>query len=341
VGDSVGVIQKFSEGAFGTGVVARIARGYTYISRKYNVGDNIVIVGFSRGAYTARALAGLISAMGVLRQELADTDKRYDYAFNAWAQYRENKKSNLIQKIIDFMAAIAEKRIFADDIKLSDKDFVNAEDIKIQAIGVWDTVGALGVPTLNLENLGETIDLFQFADKELSDRVKFGFHAISIDEKRPPFTPTFWDKRTNKTIVQRLFAGAHSDVGGGYDEHALSDITLQWMKDKLENSAAVLFKSTDKTNQEAIGQDTEKDGTGQDSEVVVHCPWRKSGWKLLALDNNNRDFSGDFDFELDPSVINIIGKNVQMSPDGEKVPYNPKNISNFLQAKKTKLAKAP
>jgi hypothetical protein len=121
VGDSSNVVQKFAEGAFGIGVVARIARGYTYISRNYNEGDRIVIVGFSRGAYTARALAGLITTMGLLKADLAsDPDNKYANAFAAWNMYRERKHRGLIQELTDFFTKVSEKRLMAGATRIPD-----------------------------------------------------------------------------------------------------------------------------------------------------------------------------------------------------------------------------
>jgi hypothetical protein len=96
----------------------------------------------------------------------------------------------------------------------------------VQCIGVFDTVGALGVPIG-----GRSQDKYSFHDTELSQSVKFAFHALAIDERRGAFEPTLWSYRPKdgQTLKQTWFAGVHSDIGGGYGEHDLSDITLQWM----------------------------------------------------------------------------------------------------------------
>jgi uncharacterized protein (DUF2235 family) len=332
VGDDVGVLRKFSEGAFGTGVVARIARGYTYISRKYALGDRIVIVGFSRGAYTARALAGLITTMGLLKPNIANNvDEKYDYAFAAWREYRRVRDPGLLQKAADFLAALAEKRIFVNSVRLADSDFVadsDAKDKTIQAVGVWDTVGSLGIPILKLENLGQAIDLFRFTDEVLSNRVQFGFHAISIDEKRPPFTPTFWKKREN--VVQRLFAGAHSDVGGGYQDHGLADITLRWMIENLQQLQNPQHDAGVKFN-------TQKVNKIQGNPLGLgHRPWAKGGWPLYkingSLESNDRVLQQQtYDFRVDPSVRDRkqAPKGVPLEECKNPEPYNPKNIDGI------------
>jgi hypothetical protein len=109
----------------------------------------------------------------------------------------------------------------------------------IRAIGVWDTVGSLGIP-LYLGANGSDVDVFRFADTALNNKVQFGVHAISLDEQRADFTPTFWDQRDG--VTQALFVGAHSDVGGGYPvaESGLSDIACDWMLRRLSDQAVGL-----------------------------------------------------------------------------------------------------
>ena len=97
---------------------------------------------------------------------------------------------------------------------------------------MWDTVGALGIPDFEFDDKqAEIRDGFAFADNALNAKVKNGFHAVSLDEIRLLFTPTLWEKRDG--IQQALFAGSHSDVGGGYKEAGLSDCALKWMIDAL------------------------------------------------------------------------------------------------------------
>jgi hypothetical protein len=105
----------------------------------------------------------------------------------------------------------------------------------IEAVAVWDTVGALGIPKFDGQHVA--VDLFQFADRALTATVRFGRHAIPIDEQREEFTPTLWNPDANR-IVQILFPGAHADVGGGYaltgNESGLSDGALLWIDRELK-----------------------------------------------------------------------------------------------------------
>lgn len=317
VGDSSNVVQKFAEGAFGIGVVARIARGYTYISRNYNKGDTIVIVGFSRGAYTARALAGLITTMGLLKPDLAsDPDNKYSNAFATWNMYRERKHRGLIQELTDFFTTVAEKRLISDVVRISDDSFVG-NSIKVQAVAVWDTVGAMGIPFMNWQIPGTTFDLFQFTDTRLSESVLYGFHAMSIDEKRPPFTPTFWDDRNN--ITQRLFAGAHSDVGGGYDNHGLANITLQWMIKNLQAATAIQFDA------DCVAK------YAPDALDTAHRPWAKLGYQIL--NPRDRKYPQGHRMEVDTSVrTRSEAPGVPPDLDLPPEPYQPTNIKGIPYA---------
>jgi len=229
VGDSTKLPGRIAGGAFGVGVVARIARGYTYISRNYADGDSIVIIGFSRGAYTARALAGLIAGQGLLRTDLASADdnNRYDTAAAAWFRWRRSQES-LLQKLEDDVVEFVELRsAFPNARKLDDSSFV---PVNIAAVAVWDTVGALGIP---IYHMGAVVDLFRFCNTSLSPKIRFGIHAVSIDEERVPFAPTLWSGNDPR-LTQALFAGGHCDIGGGYDDHGLSDGPLLWVVNKLK-----------------------------------------------------------------------------------------------------------
>lgn len=230
VGNSQQLVDKVAGGAFGVGVVARIARGYTYISRNFVPGDSIVIVGFSRGAYTARALAGLIAGEGLLRPDFAavDDDTRYDTAVAAWYRWRHGHDTTF-QKIADGLIELLEiHSAFSNAKDLDASSFVPA---KVAAVAVWDTVGSLGIP---IYHAGAAIDLFRFCDTALSPNINLGVHAVSLDEQRKPFEPTLWD--ANAKVTQAVFPGGHCDIGGGYPEHGLSDGPLLWMIDRLQHS---------------------------------------------------------------------------------------------------------
>lgn len=267
VGDSRNWLNKVIGGGFGAGVIKRIVRGYTYISRNYEPGANIYIIGFSRGAYTARALAGLIAGKGLLSKVSVEDDKEKAYRLGseAWFQYRKSmaNQPHVLAKLAEIMTNLP---AFMSQGSLKNSDLIQVESIK--AVGVWDTVGAMGIPEYN-SNETETIDAFRFVDKVLNPKVQHGFHAIARDEQRVIFTPTLWDPSDN--VVQLIFKGAHADVGGGYSmkngESLLSDISYVWMRDQLKK-VGVLFEEQD---QYPIRPDI----SGK-----IHEPWKSGAWFL-------------------------------------------------------------
>ncbi|MGZ2747686.1 DUF2235 domain-containing protein [Burkholderia stagnalis] len=246
VGDTSNVLARMVQGAVGLGLIARIVRGYTYLSRQYQAGDRIYIVGFSRGAYTARALAGFVARQGLLdwdtMQLSAGSEASYSAGLAAWQQYKSSLHSGapgILHALADGITSLYDR--FALGLRPSPPlRFVS--DVDICTVGVWDTVGALGIPDITkADGTMERLDAFRFADNALSDRVANGFQAFAIDEQRVDFTPSIWAPRDG--VIQVLFPGAHADVGGGYvsGESGLPYGALLWMSYRL-TSVGVLFE---------------------------------------------------------------------------------------------------
>jgi Uncharacterized alpha/beta hydrolase domain (DUF2235) len=266
VGDSKNVILKLLGGALGTGVVARLVRGYTFISRNYDLGDDIHIAGFSRGAYTARALAGMITTVGLLNRASYDPDDKaeaYRLAIGAWCKSRgaalggAGRLTDLAQHLLGVV-----EHFFADRLPPG----ALLSNIPIKSVAVWDTVGALGIPLYAADG---RYDAFRFADTALSKQVENGFHAISIDELRGDFGVTRWDDRAG--ISEVWFVGAHADIGGGYPqaESGLSNIALYWMSRKLA-AAGVRLRPP-------LPGEPPAQGFAQ----AIHTPWSKHPFDLL------------------------------------------------------------
>jgi hypothetical protein len=167
----------------------------------------VYLFGFSRGAYTARSLGGMIAATGLPTANFDDT--LVDLAFNA---YRDKDDR------AEILAGLDKYKLF---------------DAKIKMIGVWDTVGSLGVPSLVG---GVDPILYGFLDTGLHPDVLNAYQALAIDERRCEFPPTLWTSVPvpGQTIEQVWFAGVHCDVGGSYPETGLSDIALSWMMRKAK-----------------------------------------------------------------------------------------------------------
>jgi len=310
VGDSNNCIRKLLGGAFGAGVIARVVRGYTFISRNYEQGADISIIGFSRGAYTARALAGLIMSQGLLVQEVTgDREKAYRLGAEAWYRYRRSSGSN--ERILAHLAEIAaDLPAFLSSGNISDADFIPIE--RLAAVGVWDTVGAMGIP--EYVGRGKRVDAFKFVDTKLDTRVEHGFHAVSLDEQRNDFQPTLWN--TADSVVQMLFPGAHADVGGGYpvehNESGLSDIALQWMIEQLIKAGVRFVPSW---------ADTIK----PDPAGCAHQPWAHLPWTLPGVSLGARSFPEGL--AKNPAIAARKAAGAVVAEPGEPpAPYRPANI---------------
>lgn len=218
--------------AFGNGIAEPIVRGYTFLSRNYAAGDEIVITGFSRGAAAARALAGFVCGHGLLdstKYDVSDKDVGYLRAIAAWYAYRKERPDLADQNRVDYISAAAGQTVPT----LGPGDCIPPPPVR--AVGVFDTVSSLGLPQLNAS--GQAVFDFSICDTNLSSNVQTGFHALSADETRDLFAPTFWTPRDQ--VHQEIFPGTHSNVGGGFPERGLSDAALEWMLAKLETVGLV------------------------------------------------------------------------------------------------------
>ena len=263
IGDADNALARACEGAVGLGLVARVVRGYTYLSRVYAPGDRLFLVGFSRGAYTARALAGLVVRLGLLdwqaMQLQAGSQTSYSAGLAAWQLYKTaiyKNDGNILHQLASVVSDLHD-RLQLGLHPAPKLQFTSGAPIA--AIGVWDTVGALGIPYIvEQDKSAVRLDVFQFCDTVLNDHVGQGLHAVAVDEQRIDFTPTLWDARNG--VVQVLFPGAHTDVGGGNPvaESGLSDGPLTWMAQQLA-AAGVLFEALPAVTVDAI--------------PVQHQPW--------------------------------------------------------------------
>lgn len=214
VGADATGLNRILDGAFGQGLLDKIQDGYTKIAHVYEAGDQVFLIGFSRGAYTARSLAGMIATCGLPTGSF--TDSCVAQAFTA---YRNPTQC----------AAI-----------LAGLGACNLQQAAIQMVGVWDTVGSLGIPAI----FGGVDDKnYSFLDTTLHPCVKNAYQCLALDEKRMQFPATIWDgpPAAGQTMEQVWFSGCHGDVGGGtlvggpVDAGTrLCDITMAWMMTKAQ-----------------------------------------------------------------------------------------------------------
>ncbi|MBC9178319.1 DUF2235 domain-containing protein [Pseudoroseomonas ludipueritiae] len=318
VGSTGIALQKLLGGATGEGVDDNIRSGYMFLAQNYVPGDKIFLFGFSRGAFTARSLAGFMAACGLLmRQKLGDLSAAWDY-------YRH-------------------------EVHRSPEDFCRRhhsqchQDIQVAFLGVWDTVGALGIPGTVLNEL--TAKDYEFHDTTPSHIVRIGRHALAVDEHRDEFEPTLWTGAAPEDcdISQVWFAGAHSDVGGGYQNRLLADIPLRWMAREAEAAGLKLDWEMLPRQEDPLAPQHEsrlnwsrkdrltptiRQVRNMEPEVTVlerlYRPMDKDGRPLETINES-----------LHPSLTQRFGRRVTLLANdadskGEKTEYRPKNLQPFF-----------
>lgn len=238
-------INKIGGGAFGWGLRGKIVEAYEFISRNYDPGDEILIFGFSRGAYTARAIAGMIRKCGLLDRI---------NGFNLRRAYRLYKKGGPenhpdTAHIHDQRRALSPRfATSARDCKARGND--GSFMVRISYLGIWDTVGALGIPEPLFGPLARIWNSrYRFHDTDLSSMVQTARHAVALDERRKMFLPTLWgnldvtrnaygqavdglnkgETGPDRPFQQVWFVGDHSMVGGSGATRGLTAITLDWL----------------------------------------------------------------------------------------------------------------
>ncbi|WP_402464136.1 DUF2235 domain-containing protein [Isoptericola aurantiacus] len=211
------LVDRLLGGAFGYGLTRNVVDGYRFLAANYVPGDEIHVVGYSRGAYTARSVVGMIAQVGLLTPESVDAGLLDD----AERTYR-------LRDAAGRTAAREAKAAFRA---------AHSYDVRVRFLGVYDTVGALGVP-------GLTRRRSKFHDVTLSSIVDVARQGLAIDERRITFAPCLWtvpdDDDAPDRVQQVWFPGGHSDVGGGSPRAGLSDVALAWMAHELSACGVVL-----------------------------------------------------------------------------------------------------
>lgn len=187
-----GLLDKMIGGLLGKGLSEDIRDCFQWLSDKYTAGDKIFIFGFSRGAFAARSLAGLIGKYGLVDFENSMGPSKAELVEEIYTKGYRNKKP------------------------LRDQIHFHNDSTSVSFLGVFDTVGALGIPNdKEILELFDNSEAHQFHDTTLSNRVKKARHAVAIDERRGSFSPTLWsNENDHQNVKQVWFSGVHSDIGG-------------------------------------------------------------------------------------------------------------------------------
>jgi uncharacterized protein (DUF2235 family) len=221
VGADAAGLSRILQGAFGQGLFQKITDAYTKIAHVFEPGDQLYLFGFSRGAYTARSLAGMIANCGLPTGAFTD-----NCVTQAFAAYRDPANRAAI------LAALANSSDAPSGLT----------NPGITMVGVWDTVGSLGIPAIFG---GIDVSQYGFLDLTLHPDVQNAYHCLAIDEVRAQFPATLWTAPvppiSGQTIEQVWFSGCHGDVGGGLQQGGpvdastrLCDITLGYMIAKAQ-----------------------------------------------------------------------------------------------------------
>lgn len=261
--------------AFGSGLFQNVADVYSFLMRQYESGDQVFVFGFSRGAYTARALAGMLYMLGLLH---SGNDVHVPYALEL---YRRRVPKDPAKSRGHF----ANARAFQDTF---------SRQCPVHFLGLWDTVKTVGLwDALKLSTGLETALPWTFQTLG----VAFGRHAIALDERRSRFRTSLWEERPGSRDLQQVwFPGVHSDVGGGYAESGLSDITLRWMLVGAQQQGLML-------------QDGALPPLAPDPDAPPHesltLRWRALGWKQRVVRGPGRWNQAEKRFDPSPPRVHV------------------------------------
>ena len=205
IGSTTGSItDHLVSGVTGRGLSENIREVYTFLVNNYTDGDSIFLLGFSRGAYTARSVGGMIGSIGLLTQ--AAMRNFYacfsDYENAGLAGYKAKMPS--VNPKFSLKADPADLQGYLDAYRAGLLDLKLTREVPIKAIGVWDTVGALGIPIHPAFQwlFGKTaFQEYQFYDTTLGKNVEYAFQALALDEERAAFQPAVWERRKDSTTV--------------------------------------------------------------------------------------------------------------------------------------------
>ncbi len=219
------------------GIERKIREAYRHLCLTYShEKDEIILIGFSRGAFTARCLASLIYDVGLL--DGAWVNKELPAIFELWKKQNTSKMGPVPEARVPTPLELHCQALIAqydgvDTLQDGTKETILRRGIKVKACAVWDTVKSLGMPLPRpLPQSGKK--RFAFVNYKVSPNIENAFQALSLDERRWHFPPVIWSRsHKDQALKQCWFLGAHSDVGGGFSDPGFANISLCWMITQL------------------------------------------------------------------------------------------------------------
>ena len=327
-------------GGLGLGLSDNVRDAYHFLGHNYEPGSEIYVFGFSRGAYTARSLCGFVKAAGGIlqRPSFKDVLRAYIdvYATEPGIVARPKGMSFAgIQSRLKQLAGNAVGELGGAPVA----SLPRHQGVKIKFIGVYDTVGALGVPLPKAADVNEPI--VGFHDTTLGDIVEHAVHALAVDERRGPFVPTLWTQAQaaaaavpGQTVLQVWFPGVHSDIGGGYPDRGIGDITLDFMMRQAATRGLVIDPSqpTPPVTLESLPAQHES----------FDVPWKKLSDDLHLIPEARREIGPTVmgpkgvkltvstEVSLHPSLVSRLGQTYTTILEGNNRPtaeYRPANVT--------------
>ncbi|KAB5517422.1 hypothetical protein GE09DRAFT_1045118 [Coniochaeta sp. 2T2.1] len=255
VGTGSTISDAITGGAFGRGIAENVREAYAFICANYNDGDDIILVGFSRGAFTARSVAGMIGDLGLLTREGME---HFYPVFKDMQNWRTPGYNDPFPNVPfpnkpkgEGAEEIYRQLLLDRGLTRVNQNGGTGDLIKVKAVGVWDTVGSLGIPQVSWLpklSIGAASKEYRFYDTNLSDRIEHAFQALALDEHRPPFSPAVWERsaanRHTTELRQVWFPGNHGNVGGGWQDAGIANMSLAWMMDQLASVGVEFDEAT-------------------------------------------------------------------------------------------------
>jgi Uncharacterized alpha/beta hydrolase domain (DUF2235) len=318
-------LDRLTGGALGWGLGQNIRRAYKFLSRNYQPGAEIFVFGFSRGAFTARSLVGYLGSSGLLKEEHCDTKLEQ----TAWSHYRTRPDDRM------------------PSFRKSVEPYVHPfGEVRVACLGVFETVGSLGIPTTVVRRLNR--EFYEFHDVELSPIVRVNLHALAVDERRRPFAASVWRQSrfrwSNSVTEQTWFSGVHSDVGGGLNSvedrrkaaRDLDDVTLDWMIKRVRYHypdfpvSEIAFPPLQGVREYGVQHDSmtwQYRMAGLGLRAIGNTrPATKWMEKVVSYDRSERVVGESVHI----SAIERLGRLVEIEGSSDKVVYAPANLREVL-----------